>query len=217
MADVLISQLPVASSVTTSDLIIVDQNISGVLTTKTATINQLLSLPVMVPNIVANTINTNALDVNGYSTELLSYNGNNTIAPNSSIAFKSARGTLAAPLATVANDVIGNDDYYGFNGSAFAYAGSIDMVATANFTTISTPTQVNFNVTLPGTTVPVIGASVGQGIVSNTLTPNYYAFSALVNNNVINGTGIQLGGGRGTQTVPSAVLANDIIGNIDFF
>jgi hypothetical protein len=217
MADVLISQLPVASSVNTSDLIIVDQNISGVLTTKTATIAQLIGLPVMVPNVVANTLSTNALDGSGYSAEFLSYNGSGSIVPNSSTAFKSARGTLAAPIALVSGDVIGNDDYFGFNGSSFAYSASIDIVAAGNFTNISTPTQFNINVTAPGTTVPTLAATIGQGFVVNTLTPNYYAFSALINNNVVNGTGIQLGGGRGTQAVPTPVLQGDIIGNIDFF
>jgi hypothetical protein len=217
MADVLISQLPVASSVNTSDLIIVDQNISGVLTTKTATIAQLIGLPVIASAINANTIATQALDANGYSAEFTSYNGSGALVPNSSTAFKSSRGTSALPLATVAGDVIGNDDYFGFNGAAFAYAASLDIVAAANFTNINTPTQFNVNVTAPGATAPTLAATIGQGITINTLTPSYYALSCLVNNNVVNGSGIQLGGGRGTQAAPTAVQANDILGNVDFF
>ena len=155
-----------------------------------------------------------ALDPSGYSIDAYAYVG--TGGTNASVALRTARGTLTQPISTHLGDVIGNTDYFGY-GTASAYAASLDCVATEAFTGSSTPTQFNFNVTPSGATSPSLAISIGQGITINTLTSSYYAISALVNNNVANGTGIQLGGGRGTQISPTAVLANDILGNIDFF
>lgn len=219
MADVLISQLPVASSVNTSDLIIVDQNISGVISTKIATVAQLINaFTIGSPSITTGFLNTTTLTSGatpGYSEVLTSYNGAG--GTNSSIALLTARGTIGAPGSILNGDTIGNMDYFGHTGSGFGYSASLDAVAIGNFSPTSTPSQFNFNVTAIGSTIPSLVATIGQGIVINTLTPAYYAISAMINNNVVNGTGIQLGGGRGTQTAPAAVLANDILGNIDFF
>jgi hypothetical protein len=155
-----------------------------------------------------------ALDSSGYSADAYAYVGAG--GTNASLALRTARGTSAVPSATQSGDIIGNVDYFGF-GTTSAYAASIDCVATGVFTGASYPSAFNFNLTPSGSTVPSLAVTIGQGLSVYTLTPAYYAFSAIVNNNVVNGTGIQLGGARGTQTSPTAVLANDILGNIDFF
>lgn len=161
----------------------------------------------------------------GYNATFSSYTSSDV--PNAAIEFQSARGTVSAPSALQTGDLLGNIDYYGY-GTTPAYAASIDTVASATFSGTSWPTQFNFNATPVGSVTPQPVLSVsGSGVVTlpaagaslhvNGTDSNYYVLSALVNNNAVNGTGIQLGGGRGTQTSPAATQTGDVLGNIDFY
>jgi hypothetical protein len=179
-----------------------------------------------VPGLVYGTsLYSSTPDSFGYNATFNAFSSSDV--PNAAMAFKSARGTVAAPTALQTGDLLGNIDYYGY-GTSPAYAASIDTAATATFTGTSWPTQFNFNLTPVGSVTPQQAMSLaGSGIL--TLLPatsaihidgtdsNYYVLSALVNNNAVNGTGIQLGGGRGSQASPTATQSGDVLGNIDLY
>lgn len=165
------------------------------------------------------------LDASGYSADAYAYVGAG--GTNASFAMRTARGTSVAPTATQSGDVIGNTDYFGF-GTVSSYAASLDCVASGVFTGTSYPVQFNFNLTPVNTIVPVQAASLlstgvfslplaGSSVHVSGVDANSYAFSALAYNAVATGTGVQLGGARGTVAAPTATLSGDTIGNIDFF
>lgn len=85
---------------------------------------------------------------------------------NASIAYVTTNGA-----ATTAGQTLGNSDFYGYDGSGYAYAGSIDfnaletMYGGTTWTSTSTPTEIAFNVTTPGSTAPVyVGVVTYTGI-----------------------------------------------------
>jgi hypothetical protein len=85
----------------------------------------------------------------------LGYSAANT--NNASIGLKSQTRGAAA---TSAGDTIGNIDFFGWTSAAYGYAANIDCIANQIWTTISTPTQFNVNLTPIGSVVPVNAMSV---------------------------------------------------------
>lgn len=94
---------------------------------------------------------TTNLDVNGYSWEY--YAGTST-GFNASVAFKTAGNTTAAPVAVGNNQTIGNVDAYGWNGTAYAYAASIDFQSAQAFSGTGNGTYIGVNITPIGGTSP---------------------------------------------------------------
>jgi hypothetical protein len=114
---------------------------------------------VSVPNLTVT-----GIDSHGYSAELISYNGNLSTG-NSSLAFKTSRGTLVAPTAVQSGDVIGNADFYGHTGSSFQYAAAIDCVTSNIWTPTNTGSQFNFSLTPVGTTtLTIVRSLTGLGL-----------------------------------------------------
>ena len=64
-----------------------------------------------------------------------------------------ANGTLAAPTAVVNTDGLGQNRWFGHDGSAFANAASIAASASENWTTIAHGTRMSFAITQAGTIV----------------------------------------------------------------
>jgi hypothetical protein len=162
-------------------------------------------------------------DAFGYNATLSSFSTMGT--PNAALAFKSARGSAATPAASQGGDLLGTLDFYGYGTTGQAYAASLDVVASGTFTGLSWPTQLNFNATPAGSTTPQLAFSVnGNGVVtaanafySNGADASGYTFVAKSYNATGAGAGVQLLGARGNAAAPSATLANDILGALDFF
>ena len=109
-----------------------------------------------------------------------------------------ARGTVAAPTALLANDVITRNVAYGWVGgtSKFLYSAGILMKAAANFTTTSAPTDILFS------TAGATGEAVERMKISSDghLTP-------ISNNNAdLGATGVRW---RNLYLVNAAIVGSD--------
>jgi hypothetical protein len=99
----------------------------------------------------------------GYSQVMENFTGSS----NASLAFVSSNGTAA----TLAGATLGNADFWGYTGAAYSYAGSIDFNALhsgyggTTWTAGSTPSEIAFNVTAPGSTSPAyVGYVTSTGL-----------------------------------------------------
>jgi hypothetical protein len=90
-----------------------------------------VSLTVPTGSIVANNLFTVSTDASGYSAEFQSWNLGAGTAANSSIAFKSARGTPTVPLNAQLGDTVGNIDFFSYQNSQSALVGSQAFVVTS--------------------------------------------------------------------------------------
>lgn len=128
---------------------------------------------------------------------------------NASIAFVTTNGS-----ATTAGTTLGNTDFYGFNGISYAYAGSIDFNALeasyggTTWSSTSTPSELAFNVTAPGSTAPLyVGRMTYTGLngcAIGATVPSTGAFSNLSAVGTISLTA------AGTVTISSGASAGAI-------
>jgi hypothetical protein len=66
-----------------------------------------------------------------------------------------AHGSHAAPSSLLANDSIFFIKGYGYNGTGYNTAASIQMLADRNYDTVNVPLRYSFNTTPAGSTIPV--------------------------------------------------------------
>jgi hypothetical protein len=108
---------------------------------------------------VFTTASTTSRDLLGYSAEFTAAIAS-SVSANAGVAIKTYNGTLLAPSATQNGNTIGNIDFWGYGSSVPAYSASIDAVAAGTFTNNSFPSQFNFNLTLGGSSSPVVAATL---------------------------------------------------------
>lgn len=151
--------------------------------------------------------------------------GSNPSNSNGSIALATARGTLLSPSALQSGDTVGNLDFFGWTGASYNYSGSLDLNSIGNWTTASTPTQLVFSTTPTGSTTPTATMTVDNTritclspIITTGLDANGYSVSLTSFQLASTGSsGLQLVSARGTQSSPSALLAGDDLGSVDYF
>lgn len=97
------------------------------------------------------TVLTPWMDINGSTGEITSWGGIHNIrryADSSAgvqIVTRKYRGSVDSPQPLLTNDVILQILGQGYNGSTIATSGAVQMQATADFSSISTPTRLLFN------------------------------------------------------------------------
>jgi hypothetical protein len=143
----------ITSSSLTSLGTLTSLTVAGTTTTANLTVSGNLNATITTPaqpNITSlgslTSLTTSGLDANGYSLELISYGL--TTATSSSVAFKSSRGTSSSPSAVQTNDVLGNQDFYGYFNGAFIKAASMQFSVTGTpAASTSFPAQISWNFT----------------------------------------------------------------------
>ncbi|HEX8607512.1 MAG TPA: hypothetical protein VF679_02605, partial [Pedobacter sp.] len=144
------------------------------------------------------------------------------------IAALRSRGTIAAPTAIMANDMIGSLTFAGYNGTVFTGASFIYSTAAENFTNLGTGSELKFSTTSIGSTGPSQRMIIKQnGYVGiGTEAPFSHLHVAGDNpNSIINQvagatpsvqSGIVMMRSRGTILAPDPLLSGDYLGSFAF-